>query len=977
MQAATPAYKTVIAGASQTVEHNVMVTLPQTAGLSRVNLATDPSIEGTTTLWVASGNPAPAISISTAHAFAGTHSLLVTWATGNIFLTNGVYPLVTTPGLVYTISAYVWVPSGGSPAVFLYASGVGLGGFSGASTLNDQWQRLNVTFTANATFHYIGVTPSGTPTAGQTCYVDALLIEQGSTLGSYFDGTYPGASWTGDPNRSTSTLRTNPYQDVSLTVESLSVDRQLTTDMPDGTRLITGYPAASAQVTLSGLVDQTPGASKSIAWLLNPAEPTSPMYRSDALGAPITIQTGVYTGGTATAELFTIFTGSVDDYTVDVQAGTVTLSCLDARSQFGIAPPLPLGAFSDDTTSATYLTNGVAQLLTSGWVLNLMCESLGLYTSPPPRNQAMVRITNHGGTWPELGPAAAVQVGALPGATAGAGKFASQVPSNSFVQWWNNPPVGNPNGNLPGDIGSSGNAWFFECWIAPDTSTAATVSPNTALHCTLNNTGGGAGIILELGAVAASVGADLTPYVFVFQLPGSTTTQVSPASLTIPDDGQWHYYSAAFHYTSTTAFTVVFTVDGASQTANGTLPAAATAHLSPASLLIQHLCPAESLQLTNEPGTPPSNNGFTPSALVNIDPSFNDLTAIPDVTGQDAWNVIQSIAEAEGAVAGFDELGVFRFENRDTIRTQVSQRTITPTYSLKTLQQELGLSFVRNHIEVPVNALQVQAPSVVWDTGSTLNSVSPHGTKQLFVSTDNPVTNVNRVGQVMPTGGGIPGLSYYRACYAPNGKGSSVTNLTMIVTQLSSNRLLIQITNPNAAPVWLVSPTDAAFPVGSIGVPILRVGGVNITPISAPAEAGADSSSGVIADSQWPPVTDGGAAANPRGEKILALTSNSFVQDTDAAQSYADNLLSTLYQPRPLWRNVSVVPDPSLQLADLVTITDPVTTLVNGGALIIGTHLTASHSDWSQTLDLRSTGMPGKWILGIAGSSELSTTTYL
>jgi hypothetical protein len=258
--------------------------------------------------------------------------------------------------------------------------------------------------------------------------------------------------------------------------------------------------------------------------------------------------------------------------------------------------------------------------------------------------------------------------------------------------------------------------------------------------------------------------------------------------------------------------------------------------------------------------------------------------------------------------------------------------------------------------------------------------VPPGKTTTIFVTTDNPVAKIDTVGQVMPSGGGTPGLSYYRACYAPNGVGSSVTNLTMTVTQLGSAQLKISVTNPNSAPVWLVSPTDAAFPVGSIGTPILRVGGVNITSIATPAENGGTAAGTLVADEQWPPLQPdgtGGAVSNPRGEQLLALSSNPFVQDPVAAQTYGSDMLIDLYQPRPLWRRTAIVPDPSLQLGDRVLVQDPDTTMVDGAALIIGSHITASRTDWGQTLDLRSVGAPGKWILGVAGKSELGSTTYL
>lgn len=772
------------------------------------------------------------------------------------------------------------------------------------------------------------------------------------------------------------------YRDVTLAVEQITVDRQLTTDMPDGTRLITGYPAAITHITLSGLVDQS-DASKTIAWLLNPEETTSPLYRSDALDSPVVVQAGLWLPGVAAPEMFTLFTGTVDDYTVDVQGGTVTLDCLDYRSQFASTPPLPLGAFSSDVVAATYKPNALGQLLTSAWVLNYLCESLGLYTSPPPRSQAVFRQTNHGGAWPELGWNATHITGsnylpdtpAYSGATWVPGKFATQVPTNSFSQYYNSPPVGNANGTIAGDIGSSGQQWFTECWIQPITSSYS--PPGDAFLVTLQ--GAPSSVRIDLGAAPAVVGGPLVPYAKVITGAGPTTSTVSPASLTVPNDGQWHYLSIQFHFTSTTAYMVTFTVDGSSQVANGTHGAAVAAACPIVLAAPQHAMPCESIQVTNETA-PPSNNGFVPSPLVDLDPSLNQLTAVPDVTGQDGWSVIQQIAQAEGGICGFTELGVFQFINRATLATQSDQRTITPTYSLKTLDQEMGNSFVRNHIQLPVNALQVQAPSTIWDTGSTVHVVDPHGTLVLYVTTDNPVAQVDTVGTVMPSGGGTPGLSYYRACTAPNGQGNNSTNLTMTVTQLDPTTLLIRVSNPNPTPRWLVSPTDPAFPAGSIGTPILRVGGVNITPLATPAESGGQTGGTLIADAQWPPLMpdgSGGAVTNPRGEKLLPLASNAFVQDPNSAQMYADDILIDLYRPRPLWRRTSIVLDPRLQLGDRVLIQDPDTTKVDGSALIIGMHATISRTDWNQSLDLRSIGAPGGWILGVPGKSELGVTTYV
>lgn len=947
------------------------------APLTRTNLCTNPSFETGTTGWAANGTAPPTLTQSStppAPAPTGTQVLKLTYQNGTSGGFNGAKITFTSVvGTRYTMSAWVYVPTGAAP-ISLLAAGVGFGNTNAAVGF-DQWVRITHSFIAASTTTTIQTWAAGTQTAGQVSYVDAVLIEASPTLNSYFDGTFTNAYWTGTIGASTSILALTAYSDVGLAVESISVDRQLTTDMPDGTRLITGYPAASATVTLSGLVDQT-DASKTVAWLLNPANPDSPMYRLDALGAPIQIQAGLYLPGSATPEQYPIFTGTVDDYTVDVQGGTVTLSCLDYRSKFTSVPTLPFGVFS---ASSPTLGTG-PQLLTPGWVLNALCEAIGRYTSPPPRASVLFRQTNHGGAWPETGPAAAVVVGSNTGNTASVpGVFASQVPHDSFASYYNTPPSGQPIGTVPGDIGTSGNSWFTECWVQPTTDPGI-VTPNYATCLVLLGVNSGGSDIQEIimGTQAATLGSALTPSVAVSR--GAGTVTVTPASLTVPNDGAWHYLSVAFHFTSTTGFTATFTVDGASQTATGTLAGAGNGSNPIVEMNVFHNCPAESIQVTNETGTPASNFGFVPDPGVAIGPSLNQLTAVPDVSGQDAWGVIQQIAEAEGGIVGFDETGTFRFVNRQTLRQQGDQRAITPTYSLKTLDQEMGLSFVRNHVQLPVNALAVQPPGTVWDTGSTIHPVNANSTLTLYATTDNPVTQVDTIGDVMPSGGGTPGLSYYRACTAPNGRGPSRTNLTMLVQQSGPTTLIIRVSNPNNQPVWLVSPTDPAFPSTSIGVPVLRVGGINITPLAVPTESGGSASGTLVADAQWPPLNPdgtGGAVTNNRGELLLMLDSNPFVQDTGTAQTYATDIVTDLYQPRPLWRRTAIVTDPSLQLADQVLVQDPDTTLVDGSALIIGVHTTVSRTDWNQNLDLRSTGTPGGWVMGVAGKSEISSTTFI
>jgi hypothetical protein len=950
---------------------NTAFAAPQT----RTNLCTNPSFETGTTGWAADfASVAPTLSQAAFPAPGGGGASLKVTFHGDSFPGAGVKTTFTSVvGVTYTCSMQLYVPTG-TPVINIQPSG---GIFHGFSTLFDQWGRVSVTFTATSTTTTIHVDADTVDPANSFFYVDQVLIEQTAALGTYFDGDTTNANWTGTPGVSTSILALTAYSDVGLAVESITIDRQLTTDMPDGTRLITGYPSAQATIVLSGLIDQT-DASKTIAWLLNPAESGSPMYRKDALGSRVEVQAGLYLPGSTTPETYTTFTGTVDDYSVDMQDGTVTLTCLDDRSLFTATPSLPQGAFSSDTVAIGYGPGSVGPLLTSGWVLNQLCEQIGLYTSPPPRTSALFRQTNHGGAWPELGWQAAKTVGSTRAGWT-AGRFAAQVPLDFFTQYYNSPPVGSANGNLPGDMGTSGDSWFVEGWIQPATD-AAIVSPNDAFNFTLTGDGSVSGNIsqITLGAHATSLGSALQPYVFVVRAGGPVFTTVTPATLTIPNDGQWHYFAIAMHFTSTTGISATFYVDGTTQTATGTMASAGNASNAPTIAGVFAHVPTESIQVTNETGTPAANNGFAASELVSIDASLNDLTAVPDTTGQDAWAVIQQIAAAEGAVSGLDETGKFQFINRQTLRSQPDQRTIAPTYSLKTLDQQVGRSFVRNHIIIPVNALKVQPASTVWAASEAI-MIPAASTYTQIITTDNPVVNVSTFGQVMPNGGGTPGLTYWRACTTADGTGTARTGLTVTVTQTGPSTLLLTVVSTYTYPVWLVSPSGAGYPAGTNGLPRMWIGGQFVTAISGTTdpELATATSQATTADSQWPPASEGGAVKNVRGELQLAIAPNAYIQRVTAAQPYADDLLADLYKPRPLWRNVEIVLDPTLQLADRVLVADPETTMIEDSAIIAGSHVEISRSAWSQTLDLRAIGAPGSWLMGVVGRSEMGVSTYV
>ena len=146
------------------------------------NMVTNSSFEVDVAGWSAAGTVVPTLTRSTTRAQSGAASLLVAWGTGG----TGPAAQITVYGLevgnVYTASAYVYVPSGGSPAVRLSVSGIATGT---ASAVTNAFTRVTYTFTATNTFAVLQVTPNSSPTSGHQVWVDAVQVERGGSATTY------------------------------------------------------------------------------------------------------------------------------------------------------------------------------------------------------------------------------------------------------------------------------------------------------------------------------------------------------------------------------------------------------------------------------------------------------------------------------------------------------------------------------------------------------------------------------------------------------------------------------------------------------------------------------------------------------------------------------------------------------------------------------------------------------------------------
>jgi hypothetical protein len=731
------------------------------------------------------------------------------------------------------------------------------------------------------------------------------------------------------------------YQSLSeLAVQSCRPIRETQTDMPDGTRYVTGRAAASCDITLAGLVDRTDD-TKTIAWLVGQYSATSPMYRIPATGLTVTVDEGVLTGGAGLTtpdlegvEFIRVFTGVIDDYSVDDVAGTVTMTCLDNRALL----------------SGTATISNVA---------------LAISSYPPRGDSAMDIILRPTFlTWPAVRSQAIFACGFRGTFAADLGVFATVVPTLGwdgtryvntaigFAQGAFGAAVTSLGGSSWAVTGNAGNDFFIEMWVT--------------------NLGGGVNASVSASGPTGRPGVQLlyttgTQDLVTMQGIGGTTLSPTSTGATVLVPhlavGASVYVAAQLNW-SGTSYTLTIRCGGTSYTASGTGAAnrSALGTVNTAGVLVSQGA-VEAVQVTLEAAGAPWNDTFTPTAV--IDTSLNVLTAYPDISGQDRWQAVQDIALAELGVAGFDENGVFRFRNRNTVNNSAAVRTITRANSLvSAVAQTARASSGINHVQVPVNKLQIGPLSFVWSAADVIQ-VPARGTYTQLITTTSPVINVPAADSgEQPSGGGTMGNTYWRACRDPAGAGPRIsTGITITCVQLAPTQVQMTINNSNPFIAYLVTPIGAGFPTAQNGLPAVNIGGQLITTVSSAADGTTLTNSGVTVEATY--------GSTPSNDVLLALAQNVWRQDVVTAQQLANDLLSDLHRAKPLFQQMTVVCDPRLQRGDRVSI--EVADGLFQDALIQNIQI---NDDWTMGLDLRATSAPGIWLLGVPGRTELGVTTY-
>jgi hypothetical protein len=734
------------------------------------------------------------------------------------------------------------------------------------------------------------------------------------------------------------------YDDVTLAVEKLSIDASTTSDMPENARLQVGYPAMSCSFTLSGLVDVT-DESKTAAWLFDPYSTSSPLYQSDALQAAVTVDFGLYTdnaAGTATQgtpEFVRKFTGFVDDYTVS-EDGTVVFTCVDSRTLLRSSPTIP-----PVVTAPPYNAG-----LTSEYAIDALLRkaSRGSISSwPAARANCVLAAGMRASLWPEVGALVTTATQPVP-------QFAAGLYGSGLTQAFT---AAGGLGAITYQMSSAiGTTLFIEFWV-----TGVFFPPGVGI---LDLAGVGSGLSF-LTCQAATTG----PQIIVAS--GLGGPNFTPS---IPIDSNPHYVSFQITLPAAggTAWSATVAVDGvtaSSGTLNFVTPRGATAWQYATVGAGIGTGTIQGVQVTTE-SAPTSNTGFVPQAV--LDPSLNPLQVVPEMSG-DPWQAIQQIADAEFAVAGFDESAMFRFTNRNTIRGLPLARTVTSTTSLRALGIESTAASVINRAMLPYTPYAFGVtPSTIF-TLDTPTRVPRGATITLAATVDSLFANLDASISKLPNGSADTSHSFYRASTTRAGLTEHPGITFGSIIQTSSNELAITITNPTGLDAWLVSP--AVYTDVPVGTPLLRLAALAVTPGNA-----------LLGDFQYPPVAadgSGGASTTRWREVAYQPSANPWLQDPDAALQLAMDVVVDSCVPRPNLTGVSIVPDPRLQLTDVVRVQDPDLTGVDEYARVFAWTLTYESGSegggmtYDMTIDARALSAPGGWITGYAGRSEIGSTAYV
>lgn len=715
-----------------------------------------------------------------------------------------------------------------------------------------------------------------------------------------------------DPNQLTTTITTS----------------RAVNDAPSEIGLIAGNTRASAEITLQGEYEFAPGVIMRATDLV----PTRDLLWSMRLGSrygvgsSVTIESGFLVNGTP--EWVPVFTGMISAFSVS--GDVVTISAIDMADLVRGRVDLPSAASVPSTFGAS-TTAAISPIA----VEDLALRSAGFRLTPPTRPTALVSIPGCGSPLPELGEYRPTPYGVTVVAATGL-----NTPSAENYGMASCAPVSFAEGN-----------WItVEGWV------------NCAAWPVVSNQFfkfGTYGSIPEFYLEVNSVGR-LVAWITFNGLYG-TADGVMPTS-------GWHYIAVAVKLGAVGQ--VIIRVDGTSHTSGAVT--VSKAHLSETVDMFAswNSYQVEGFQMWKTTSAPTFNNTWVPNYDAVIEPPTARLVAVVAQTGVDAWGLIQETTTAEGAIATFDEQGIYRRETRATWNARrygAPALTITGD-ALEAMSMSWGSEGLRKSVEAAVLIPQVVASTVeapAWQA-TEVYTCPAKTTFEFEVATDTPLFNLAPTMTAGFQGGTTSNYRWAVQASAVGDPAAEPVAGVRVQVRATATGLKIRISNGNIFAIALWTPGDGLdVPAG----PYLIVHGTKI--VLPDPKILVEQASGISA------VTE-----------VLSLPDNIYRQNEDSTRAFLQALASDVAVPQIVFGGVQLISDPRIQLGDVVALDDRY--LSDGSdnpqkwfdgpqpCLVIGIdHDLPGGDSNTTTLQLRACYPQFGWILDLPGRSELNTTTLL
>lgn len=756
-------------------------------------------------------------------------------------------------------------------------------------------------------------------------------------------------------------LYNHALSDLTDVVKSVSVDRDITSTLPQEVTLVEGFMAAQMTLRLGGVRS---GDTKSIAELLSPWRADSPLYGIGRMAVPIRAYMGMQKAD-GTLTYIQQFQGKISTSKVTASNREISLVCLDGSEDLRAEINLPQLALPPGSIS--FAAVNMRMRINSQWVIDYVLRKNGIHTSPPPHEKVFYCATMHGSVIPELGHSTEYWMGegvltdevpiyqpGRPGwglAYGGMSSFyfltKSRGESNFFTAQagqtlciqvqadLSKAPMQHPGSQGLLALYSSGNSYLVGCSIG------LTAEPNGRLVCNVWN---GITLVQSIGGPTLGTAGWTDCWVEV--------ELGSPLS------------NSAIRFPGTSVTGVNLSGIGASPTLS----------------LYPHVTtfgsiPIQDLHISNRTGLALGATRYNPGTWTpeaDIDPGLNEFTGMPLRRGSKSWDLLKEVVAAELGVIGFSEAGRPFFKNRDTLRRQ--NLTVEKTLDSSKVLTELGLSeqaaAVRNVVTATVSARMMTGPS---DSGTAWRTVySLQNPNEMLIGPGITTIDVTLDSEGALADPYVAPTLYTTAAWdaltqTEQTHGFAAT--TMGGVQISSGiSLTIVPLSPLVAPdrVRLLFNNTS----GSSFVKLQTTSGQAAFKIRGREMYQADPVR--IALRRTSSITK-------YGERVYEFPTSDWLQLEQYVSVLALSLLKDLKVPVPVVDRLEAVGDPRLQLQDTVQLED-----LNGlggpsyaGVVGCSRTLDTSSGRLIDSLSVRPFAAPGKWILGHSVWSVLGSTTKL